>query len=98
MSKPILNQLFDGEIYPAENIKPVSSEYRELSEKIEMERDYFESKLPESDRSRFEDFYNMFSARGAINAYADFSAGYRLGAQLTYAAFSEDVAGKSEDE
>jgi len=40
----------------------------------------------------------MFSARGAIDAYANFSAGYRLGAQLTYAAFSEDVAGKSEDE
>jgi len=57
MGKPILNQLFDGEIYPAENIKPVSPEYRELSEKIESERDYFESKLPEADRDRFEDFY-----------------------------------------
>ena len=89
MSKSILEQLFDGEIYPAENIRPESQEYKDLSKKIDEEKDYFKNTLPEADHKRFDVFCDMFYSMHSVYAYADFSYGYKLGAQLAYAAFED---------
>ena len=90
MSKSVLEQLFDGEIYPAESIRPESQEYKDLSKKIDEEKEYFKSILSEADRKHFDDFCDMIYSMHSVYAYADFSYGYKLGAQLAYAATFED--------
>ena len=90
MVNKILEQLYDGEIHPAEQIVPSSPEYRDLTRKIEDEKEYFQSILSDSDGKRFDSFCEMYSEIQLIFGYEDFSAGYKLGARLTLAAFEDD--------
>ena len=86
----ILEKLYDGEIHPAEQIMPSSPEYRELTRKIEDEKEYFQNILSDSDGERFGEFCEMYSEIQLIFGYEDFSTGYKLGARLTLAAFEDD--------
>jgi hypothetical protein len=97
MSNPILEQLYDGEIHPAEQIVPSSPEYKELAHKIELEKEYFWSILSKADNERFDEFCEMYAAIQIIFGYEDFAAGYKLGARLTFAAFEDDKKADSND-
>lgn len=79
MSKTILQQLYDGEIFPAEEINPKQPEYRKLLQKHAMEKDYLRERLPESDRERFDEMENISQEIGDLYSYEDFSCGFRLG-------------------
>jgi hypothetical protein len=88
MAKTLLKQLFDGEIYPAEQIVPKSPEYKELCQKLIAEKKYLRERLSASDQERFEAMENMSQAIAAIYEYEDFSYGFRLGVGLMIEVFA----------
>lgn len=82
MAKTLLQQLYDGEIYPAEQIVPKSPEYTELLRKLGTEKQYFRERLSVSDRERFEEMGDMHLEIASLCGYEDFTYGFRLGAGL----------------
>ena len=82
MSKSILQQLYDGEVYPSENIKCYSPEYRELGSKIDEEKQYFKATLSPDDWSRFDKLEDMLYERSSAYSFANFTYGFRLGGSL----------------
>jgi hypothetical protein len=82
MSKSLLQQLYDGEIYPAEQIVPKSPEYKELLRKLSAEKEYLREKLSESDRERFDEIGSMYLEIASLCSYEDFAYGFRLGVGL----------------
>lgn len=98
MSKPILYQLYDGEIYPRERIKPTTLEYKNLLDEINKEKDYFMNRLSEADRKRFDDFYGLIYKLHGMYSREDFSYGYKLGVRLTCEAFLDKKETSSDKE
>ncbi|MFI8715678.1 hypothetical protein QIH01_08505 [Brevibacillus brevis] len=74
MAKTLLQQLYDGEIYPAEQIVPKSPEYTELLRKLGTEKQYL--------RERFDEMGDMHLEIASLCGYEDFAYGFRLGAGL----------------
>ena len=95
MSKTLLQQLYDGEIYPAEQINPQNPEYREVCRKLGAEREYFRQKFSESEQKRFDGMDDMYHTMMTIYGYEDFTYGFRLGAGLMAEALSN---GKTRDD
>lgn len=82
MTKTLLQQLFDGEIYPSEQIVPKGQEYEELFQKLIIEKKYFQERLSASDQERFEEMENISQEITALYEYENFFYGFRLGAGL----------------
>ena len=78
----LLEQLYRGKIYPAENIVIRTPEYKELQQKINSEKIYFNSILSSDDGKRFEDLGDMELDRSSLYAFENFVHGFRLGARL----------------
>jgi len=91
MSKPILAQLFDGEIYPAEQIRLTTPEAKTTSNKLDEERKHFFEILPEAEKERFESLCDLFTDMQYHYSHADFSCGFKLGTRLAYAALEGNV-------
>ena len=87
MAKTLLQQLYDGEIYPAEQIVPKQPEYRALCRKLREEKEYLRERLSASDRERFDAMENLSQEIENLYGYEDFSCGFRLGAGLMIEAF-----------
>lgn len=90
MSKTLLQHLFDGEVYPAENIKATTQEHRELNEKIGDEKLFFKSLLSPENWLRFETLGNMEFQRTSCYSYECFAYGFRLGTALIVEALASD--------
>ncbi len=74
MAKTLLQQLYDGEIYPADQIVPKNPQYRELCRKLGQEKQYL--------RERFDEMGDMHLEIASLCGYEDFAYGFRLGAGL----------------
>ena len=90
MSKSILQQLFDGEIYPAEDVVLKEPQDKELSEKINNETKYFQSVLSPDDWKRYEDLVDMQAAASNAYHYAYFIYGFRLATKLIIEGLSSE--------
>ncbi|MFT3984639.1 MAG: hypothetical protein QM697_12085 [Lachnospiraceae bacterium] len=82
MTKSLLQQLYDGEIYPAEQIVPKSPEYRELSRKLGEEKEYLREQLLTNDRERFEEMETLSQKITSLYGYENFLYGFGLGVGL----------------
>lgn len=82
MAKTLLQQLYDGEIYPAEQIVPKNPQYRELCRKLGAEKQYLRERLSASDQERFDEIGNMHLEIASLCGYEDFAYGFRLGVGL----------------
>jgi hypothetical protein len=82
--KTILQQLFDGEIYPAEAINPdkTDAESFKINNLILDETEYFYKLLSEKDIERFDKLEELYNRSSAIYGYDCFAYGFRLGASL----------------
>ena len=80
----LLEQLYRGKIYPAENIVVRTPEYKELQQKINDEKIYFNSILSSDDGKRFGDLGDMELDRSAVYAFENFAYGFRLGIGLIF--------------
>lgn len=78
----ILEQLYSGEIYPAEQIVPADADYRPVSGQIADGREYLKTKLSAEDSDRLEKLNDDYLSVCSMNCYAGFSYGLKLGATL----------------
>lgn len=98
MSQSMIEKLFDGEIYPSEQIKPSSPKYKELARLIDETQMYFLNSLSNADRERFVELTELYGKIQSILAFEDFSHGYKLGVRLTSEAFIDPKEPPSEKE
>lgn len=78
----ILEQLYNGEIYPSENIVPTNPEYRPLTRKISDEREALQTKFNAEDNERLESLGEMYIETSAMYGYENFLCGFKMGALL----------------
>lgn len=82
MDKPFLQQLYDGELYPAEEIVPDSPEERRLNHEIRKEMEALGKNLTEEDCQRIQKITRMDEEKLCIYAYENFAYGFRLGMRM----------------
>ena len=80
--KSIIEQLFSGEVYPAEQVVPRNPEYRVVSRAIGEEKLRLENKLPEEDWKKLEELFEQILTVHDYELKAMFAYGIRFGAQL----------------
>ena len=82
MAKSILQHLFEGEIFPSENIKPNNPEYNEAKKALDDETDYFMNTLSGDDLDRFQKLNDLYCKTESIYTYECFAHGFRLAVSL----------------
>lgn len=81
--KSLVEQLFDGEIYAAEQFNPYESkDYKKELEEVREVVDIFTSSLPSELHESYEDLVNARAALASSENYSHFARGFYLGAQL----------------
>ncbi len=81
--KSLVEQLFDGEIYAAEQFNPYESkDYKKELEEVREVEDIFTSSLPSELHESYEDLVNARAALASSENYSHFARGFYLGAQL----------------
>jgi len=90
--KTILEELFDGNIYPDELIISKDPEYRPLNQKISDTIGLWKKKLSEEDYEQLEDLLDLRSQSDSMHAAASFMYGFKLGAIIIF----EVLTGKGE--
>lgn len=79
----ILERLYNGDIYPAEEMgNHVSPEEHKYNRAIEQEREYFQKVLSPEGMEHFETLDSFQRDSTALYAFENFTAGFRLGAML----------------
>ena len=86
----IIEELYNGQVCPVEDIQPKNKRYRSLTNEIGDEREYFASKLLEDDKERFNKWNELVFKYEGMFEYTNFEYGFRLGSILTLATFSEE--------
>lgn len=82
MAKTILQQLYGGEIYPAETINPKDPEYRAACRQIGEEKEHFMNTLTPEEKERFERLYTLYEDKACVYSYENFLYGFQLGIHL----------------
>ncbi len=90
MDKTLLQQLYDGEVYPAECINPRSQEYLKINRAISEEKHYFYGVLSEEHRKHFDEIDDLWYQANSVYGYENFVYGLRLGVRLMIE-ISDDV-------
>ena len=78
----LLEQLYNGEIYPAEQIVPENPEYRATNHRIEQEKQHLSGVLQQEDIQHLERLEALSLNAESMTCYAGFAYGFQLGAQL----------------
>jgi hypothetical protein len=86
MTKSILESLFNGEIYPSEDIGADNQELRKLNSKIAEAKKVFLNNLSDRDQEIFQEVENLQNDYDNLYIYEAFTYGYRLGVRLLFEA------------
>ena len=78
----ILEELYNGQVYPFEDIVPQTKAYRAANRKAGEIREYFSESLSPEDEEKFEEMNRLFHESTYIEAYENFTYGFRLGVLL----------------
>ena len=90
--KSILEELYDGMIYPDELIISRDPEYRPLNQKISNTMDMWRNKLSKDDFTSLESLLDLRSQVDSMHAEASFMYGFKLGSLIMI----EVLTGKGE--
>ena len=82
MAKSILQQLFDGEIFPSENINSNNPEYNEATKILAVEKEFFLNKLSGDNLEHFHRLADIYCQIESIYSYECFAHGFRLAVAL----------------
>ena len=82
MNKSILQQLYDGEIYPAENIGNANPELQKIHDRLAGEKAAFIKSLSEADRANFQKVNDLNDESAALYGYECFAHGFKLAVSL----------------
>ena len=88
--KTILNQLYDGEIFPAEQIVPQDPAYHALVHRLSDEHEDLKRLLGKEAGDRLDALRNGHYQVSYMDCYANFSCGLRMGIQLMCAVFADE--------
>ena len=80
--KSILEELFDGSIYPDVLIISRDPEYYPLNKKISGTMEMWKNKLSEDDFKELENLLDLRSQSDSMHAAASFMYGFKLGAAI----------------
>lgn len=80
--KSILEELYNGSVYPAELIYSRDPEYRQTQHKIIEETKYFTDKMSKEDQKRFDELESLYNHSSFLNATESFVHGFRLAALI----------------
>lgn len=83
----ILEDLWFGRIYPAENPLSKNSKVKELAELVTRNKDQLLATLNEQEKDRFERLCDCQSELEQVTECETFIAGFRLAAQMMAAVF-----------
>ena len=86
----IIEQLYNGEVSPVEDIIPSDPNYRKICWQIGEEREYFESILSEKDKERFNSWNTLIYEYEKMIELENFSNGFKLGMQLGCEVFGQE--------
>ncbi len=86
----VLRELYNGEIYQAEEIDVESKEYRAAAREYEDARKAFKEKLPQELTGEFEKLKDYEGGYGNECDIAAFRKGFQLGMQLAIAGLDKD--------
>lgn len=87
--KSILEELYNGSVYPAERICPTDPEYRPVNNEIGEIKKYFKNKMSEKDLKLFEKLENLYCQSSSIELTETFVYGFRLAALVIIEVYSE---------
>ena len=88
--KSFLDSLYDGEIFPAEDIEPQSDEYQEAVDKQSRIQSRLESKLPEKYHALLERFVTAIECTHTIELRQTYAEGVRFGVRFILETLCED--------
>lgn len=88
LSKSILHELFNGRIIPNQTAVSKNPQYTLISDKINVERDFFKSILSDEDFARLENIEGLFADMTTMQDEEVFAFGFRLGAALMIDVFA----------
>jgi len=86
--KTILEELYDGNIYPDELIVSKDPEYRPLNKRISDMLAMWKKKLSEDDYNQLENLLDLRSQSSSMEASESFMYGFRLGALIMIEVFT----------
>lgn len=86
--KTILEELYEGNIYPDELIVSKDPEYRPLNKKISDTMEMWKKKLSEDDYNQLEALLDLRSELSSIEASESFMYGFRLSALIMIEVFT----------
>ncbi len=86
----ILKHLYEGELYPEEKIVSTDPKYHSLVREINEEQNYLYELLDETDGRRLEHLGKLYLEENAMDCYAGFAYGFRLGARMMCEIFAKE--------
>ena len=86
----IIEELYNGDLCPVENMVPQNPDYRQICRMIGNEREYFEGILSDADRERFKKWNELVYEYEKMVEFANFSNGFKLGMQLGCEVFGQE--------
>lgn len=87
--RSILEELYGGEICPAEQIVPKDPEYRKTNRKLSDAMDAWEKKLSKDDFEQLKTLLDLCFSVGSMEAASSFVYGFRLGAGIAAEALGQ---------
>lgn len=92
--KSVINRLYSGELFPAEQIVPTGEEYKKLTDRISSECRYLKEKMSDEDIKRLDLLDKMYSEECFMENKAGFVYGFKLGVQLMCETLMKDKKDK----
>lgn len=93
----IIDELYNGELCPVEDMIPPNPNYRKICKKIGDEREYFEKILSDADRERFKKWNELVYEYEKMVEFTNFSNGLKLGLMLGFEVFYWEGDGCQEE-
>lgn len=89
MIKSILTDLWEGNIFPAENLAPDTPEFQSLIQKLHEETAYLKSILSADDRKRMEHLEELTDSLSYIYHTQAFIKGFKIAVKMMAEVYSD---------
>ncbi|MBO5032989.1 MAG: hypothetical protein J6D08_14125 [Lachnospiraceae bacterium] len=86
----ILEDMYNGKIYPLEDIVPQDVQYRPVCKEMGKEQENLLEKLTAEGQEVWKKYSKLLYKYEQMNEYANFACGFRMGAILVFEIFAEE--------
>jgi len=90
--KSILDELYSGSLYPAEQVCPTDPQYRIVNHEIGEIKQHLKGKLTEEDIQKFEELENLYCQSTSMESTNIFAYGFRLATLTMIEVYSKNAA------